>query len=339
MIESPFLPGTNIQYAWDATSLELFKSCPRLYYYTMICGWQGRGDSVHLRFGIEYHEALQNYDKSLAAGIRHDDALHDVVRALLVATGDWWSDEELGDMRGSASKKTRASLVRTVIWHLEKFKDDPAKTFIKEDGSAAVEQSFRWELDWGPQSTFQTVIGGRVSQEVGPYDGTDTYEFKQHYILCGHLDRIVSFANELYVMDYKTTSYAPTSWFFDKFDPHNQMSMYSLAAKVVLNAPIKGVIISGAKINEETTDFGRGITSRSDAQIQEWIDDLHYWFTLAEQCALADRWPQNDTSCDRYGGCKFRGVCSKSPQVRERFLEADFVKLPKEERWNPLKSR
>src|SRR5580704_18013074 len=140
---SPYLPGTKIQYAYDSTSLGALKTCPRYYQYTMLDGWVTRDDSVHLRFGIEYHHALQDYDLSRASGIDHTDAVHDVVREILVRISDWAPDHKT---------KTRSSLVRTVIWYLDKFKDDPAKTFILSDGKPAVEQSFRFELDFGPNA-------------------------------------------------------------------------------------------------------------------------------------------------------------------------------------------
>jgi PD-(D/E)XK nuclease superfamily len=320
-VESPYLQGTNIRFAWDSTSLEMFKACPRLYYYTLICGWQPKGENVHLRFGNLYHKAMQNYDLSLAAGIKPNEAVFDVVKRLLEESEDWWTDHELAEMRGSARNKTRTNLVKMVVWRFEKYKDDAAKTYIRKDGDAAVEQTFQFDLDWGPQST------------------------DVHYLLCGHLDKIVDYAGELYVMDYKTSFMPLSKWFFEKFEPHNQMTMYSLAAKVVLEAPVKGVIIEAAHIeepqkkNETGIQFARDITTRTSAQLDEWVKDLRYWLGYAEQCAIDDHWPLNDTSCDRFGGCKFRGVCSKSPQVRERFLEADFIKLDKEDIWNPLKNR
>src|SRR6266436_1361263 len=85
---------TNIQYAWDSTSLGWLKICPRLYQYQMIEGWQSHEESVHLRFGIEYHRALQDYDLSRAAGIPHDDSVHDVVKALLERTAEWRPDHK-----------------------------------------------------------------------------------------------------------------------------------------------------------------------------------------------------------------------------------------------------
>src|ERR1700679_1091499 len=108
--QSPFLSGTKIQSAWDSTSLGMLKTCPRLYYYQMIEGWSPPGESVHLRFGQEYHHALQDYDLSRAAGITHNDAVHDTIRELLLRTGDFDPDHKV---------KTRTSLVRSVIWYLD----------------------------------------------------------------------------------------------------------------------------------------------------------------------------------------------------------------------------
>ena len=52
-VRSPFLPGTQIMYAWDSTALGLLKTCPRLYQYTIIEGWGSRDESIHLH-GVVY---------------------------------------------------------------------------------------------------------------------------------------------------------------------------------------------------------------------------------------------------------------------------------------------
>ncbi len=320
--QSPFLPGTSIQYAWDSTSLGYLKTCPRLYQYEMLEGWRNREESVHLRFGIEYHHALQDYDLEIAASIRHDDAVHDVVRELLIRTQDFNPDHKT---------KTRESLVRTVIWYLDNYRDDPAETLILSDGKPAVEQSFRFELDYGPSRKNPREYG------ASPMDTANG--LVQPYVLCGHLDKIVRYNDELFVMDHKTTTFEPSNYYFSKYEPDNQMSLYTLAAKVVLDAPVRGVIIDAAQVKDTWSRFGRGFTFRTPDQLEEWLNDLRYWLTLAEQYATAGRWPQNDTACDKFGGCRFRDICSKSPAVRERFLEGNFNKLGEEERWNPLKAR
>lgn len=310
---SPFLPGTCIQYAWDSTSLGYLKTCPRLYQYIMLDGWSGKGDNIHIKFGQLVHLAFQTYDILRAEGTDHEDALRKTVHETLIASFGWEVDEDTK----AGHYKNRYSLIRVVIDYLDQFQDDPAKTFIMKDGKPAVELSFRFALDWGP-----------------PSESID-----QQYLLCGHLDRVVDYLGNLYDMDYKTTLTTPGSYYFDQYAPHNQMTLYTLASKVVLDAPIKGVIINAIQILVDSTKVVRGMTYRTPDQLDEWMADLRYWLELSVFYAQNDYWPQNDTACDKYGGCPFRGVCSKSPSVREKFLKTDFIKLPEGERWNPLKPR
>jgi len=325
-VQSPFLPGTKIQFAIDSTSLGYLKTCPRLYEYIMIEGWSPKDDSVHLRFGIEYHKALEEYDAYKLKGSNHDDALAECIRLLLHRVRDW----DVDTSHRPGNYKNPRSIVQLVIDYLDHYKDDPAVTVIREDGTPATELSFRFELDWGPQ--YNDIPTGDGSEQSMPVS--------QPYLLCGHLDRVVDFNGSIFVMDHKTTTSALSSYFMDQWSPSNQMTLYSIAAQVILKATIKGVIIDGAQVLiEKPNAFARGFTFRTPDQLTEWLADLRYWLTMAENYATMSYWPMNDTSCDKFGGCKFRNVCSKDPAVRERFLEADFVKLPEEERWNPLMTR
>lgn len=308
---SPFLPGTNIQYAWDSTSLGYLKTCPRLYQYIMIEGWTGKGESIHLRFGSEYHKALEEYDIARAEGMNHEEALYHTVKELLVRTSDYRPPDDDGT-RGERLK-TKEALFRTVIWYLDQFKDDPAKTLILEDGKPAVELSFQFDLDWGP--------GNNSSQP---------------YVLCGHLDKVVEYMDSLFVKDIKTTTSTPSAYYFNSFDPNNQMTLYTLASQIILGSPVKGVMIDAAQVLTNSSAFARGFTYRTPDQLDEFIKDLEYWLNIAETYAEANYWPMNEMSCDKYGGCRFRDICSKSPSVREQFLKSSFEKG---EKWNPLKIR
>lgn len=317
---SPFLPGTNIQFAWDSTSLGYLKTCPRLYQYIMIDGWGIRDESIHLRFGIEYHSALQDYAVARAQGEKHEDAIRHSVRLLQSRVYNWSPDRN----SRAGKYKNRETIVGLVIDYLDHFVDDPASTFILADGTPAVELSFRFELDWGP---------GWEAYE----DGT---EKPQPYLLCGHLDRVVDYADDLYVMDRKTSMSTLSSYYFNQWSPSNQMTLYTLAGKVMLSSPIKGVIIDAAQVLlEKPNAFQRGFTYRTDDQLDEWLVDLRYWLHTAETYATNGYWPQNDTSCDKFGGCKFREVCSRSPKVRDQYLKSEFDQLELQDRWNPLRAR
>src|SRR5262245_30370351 len=298
-VPSPFLAGTNIQYAWDATSLELLKRCPQLYKYKMIDGWQSADEDIHLRWGQEYHKALEEYELLKADQLGHDECVFHVIKELLLRTENWKPEHKF---------KNKPFLVRSVIRYLDKFRDDTAKTLTLPSGKPAVEVSFMFELNYGP--TEQTK-----------------------YVLCGHLDRVVDYNSEVFFMDRKTSSYSLNmNW----YHPHNQMSLYTIACKVVFNTVIKGGIIDHMTIQVNDSKPERGFTHRTNDEMDEWLSELEDWLDLAKHYAEQNYWPKNDTACDKYGGCRFREICSKSPGVRERFLRSEFKQV---EIWNPLKPR
>ena len=307
---SPFsAPG--VQWAWDSTSLGTFKDCPRKYFYTLVMGYRARGESVHLTFGIHYHHGLEYYDKLRAEGQDHEDALREVVFDLMCRTWTRESDEDEGRPWTTDHTKNRETLLRSVVWYIEYFRDDPAKTLILSNGRPAVELTFRFEVDDG-------------------------------LVLSGHLDRVVEFADGIYVMDRKTTGSTVGAYYFERYEPDNQMSLYSLAAQVVYQTPVRGVIIDAAQIAVGFTRFARGMTYRTPDQLQEWLTFTKQWVAQAQAMGHAMTtetdhrpWPMNDKSCHDYGGCPFRKVCSRSPSVRQQILESDY----EVSHWNPLESR
>lgn len=313
MSDSPFLaPGK--QFAWDSTSLGLLKECPRKYYYTLIEGWRSPHASVHLRFGLEYHAALEHFDKLRADGVEFEEAVARVVHELLVET---WEHEQVeyegttGPQPGTGApwspdhtSKNRFTLLRSVIWYLDEFRNDAARTVILANGKPAVELSFKFEVDGG-------------------------------LLLCGHLDRLVDYQGGVYVMDRKTAGTTLTAHYFDQYTPDNQMSLYTIAGQVIFNSPIRGVLIDAAQIAVGFTRFARGVTYRTPSQLDEWLDAFYSYVKIAWGYAEADFWPMNDKNCHQYGGCVFRRVCSRDPSVRQQMLEADFVKRE----WNPLQVR
>lgn len=297
------------QFAWDATSLELAMECPRKYFYVMRKGWRKRAPNVHLFFGGLIASAFEHYHKRrILEGKSHDQALEGVVMEALEATwidgAPWHSDH---------NAKTRENLIRTIVWYLEEFKDDPLRTVVLKNGEPAVEQSFRLP----------------VSDDV---------------IFCGHLDRLVEQDGDQYATDNKTTGYTITDQFFRQFDLSCQMSMYTFAGKAILSSPIKGVIIDAAQIAVGFSRFVRGYTFRTKSQLDDWFRDTMHWIKIIWRYAELDsehgedenHWPKNTTSCDRYSGCQFRAICAQSPENRLQFLKADFEQQPT---WDPMTPR
>ncbi len=189
--------------------------------------------------------------------------------------------------------KTRGNLIRSIVWYIDHFAEDTMPIIQLSDGPA-VELSFTLEVDDG-------------------------------LVFSGHLDRLVTYGEDPYVMDQKTTGSTITPRFFEQFKPDTQMSMYSFAGKMILGTPVKGVIIDGAQIAVGFTRFERGFTFRTDGELNEWYDSAMYHIEQARNATREMNFPMNTASCGNYGGCPFRSVCARSPEHRRQFLKADFV--------------
>lgn len=316
---SPF-DDSGVQYAWDSTSLGLMKTCPRKYQLSMVLNWQSKRKSHHLLFGIYYHSAIERYLKLMAAPNieapedfsredRHEAAVRLSIRQALIDSVGYEPglDSKTGNQK---TDKTRQNLIRSLIWYFDHYGlRDPCAPVLLSDGRPAVELSFRFQI------------------------GFDL-------MLAGHLDQIVHFGEYQYVLDHKTTSSTVTGasarYYFSGFAPDNQMSLYSLGASVAFHTPVKGVIIDAAQIAVGFTAFGRDFTHRSPAQLDEFLSGVYAYRRAAETYHRNGFWPMNETACGNYGGCEFRDICSKSPQVRDRFLLTEFTQ---DKPWNPLEPR
>lgn len=260
-------PG--LQIAWDSTSLGTLKECPRKYQYSIMLGRQPRELSVHLAFGLYYHAALEWYDHEKSKGLSHQQAFASTIRKTLSLTWDsarkrpWISDDKY---------KNRLTLLRSVVWYLDQFSSDTVKTIQLSNGKPAVELSFRLNLGYKAPSG-------------------------EEYMICGHIDRLVSFNDQPYVLDRKTTKSTLSPDFFSKFSPDNQMSTYAFAAKIIYNTPAQGLIIDAAQIGITFTRFQRGLVARTAEQLEDWYGDTLTWIAMAEQFARSQYWPQNDKSC------------------------------------------
>lgn len=342
----------KLQISWDSTSLGALKKCPRLYQLSIVEGWRptprpGSPGNIHFRYGILYHRALEVYDHKKSDGLDHEEAVIETVIDLVHgcmdwedlvdkeaaerATGDghhvrktteaggwqrligvWNPNDQLDEDKAAKNAKTIPNLFRSVVWYLDRFGDhDPIETIQLANGRPAVELSFRFDAGFTTGSTGEPIM------------------------LSGHLDRAGMFAGLGHVVDRKTSSSTLGQYYFDQFNPHNQMTLYSIAGRIVTNTPIKGVIIDAAHIAKGFTAFARGITTRTEGQLEEWISDFKFYVALAERFATSEYWPMNDTACNDYGGCTFRGICSKDPAVRLAYLKSKFHI----EKWDPLKVR
>lgn len=293
---NPF-DADGLQWLWSAHSIGLAETCLRKYQYAKIEGWTPRKKSVHLLFGGWYADAIETYHNLVAHGADHDDAVHFVVQTAMAAT---WIDGAPWDSEHNL--KNRETLIRSIVWYLEEWKDDPASTIILATGEPAAELNFKLDLDNG-------------------------------MVLRGKFDRICEYAGDPYIMDQKTTGASVGQHYFNQWTPDIQMSTYAFAGEATWNIPVRGVILDVASVAVGFTRFERGFIHRSKASLQEWFEQSMITIERARAATRERVFPMNRTACNNYGGCTFKEICARSPEVRPNFLKGDFVQAKPEEGW------
>lgn len=292
----------GLQYVWNSHSLSSWLKCPRYYQYTVIEGYRGR--NTHFEFGGWYAGALQTFYTARAAGADREEAIRAAVRFALIESWNHDRDPEGVRIPGTGAPwdsahnlKDRGTLIRTIVWYFEEFKTDlPVLTF---NGAPAVELRVSLEIDDG-------------------------------LILAGTLDRVVTYDDSPWVMDQKTTGTTITPRYFEQWKPNTQMSTYTFLGNATFAESVRGVVIDAAQIAVGFTRFTRGTTARTNGELEEWYDGAMSAFHAARAATREQRFPMNPESCHNYGGCAFRQICSRSPEVRKNFLAAAFTQQKKE---------
>ena len=304
--------SSGIQHAWDATCVSAFEKCPRYYQLAYLEGWKPETVSHHLVFGGVYASALEQFHKLVSQGQSRDEATYAVVRLALIETWEHDRDEEGERVPNTGEpwislddKKNRETLIRTIVWYLDEFTEDPITPIILDTGEAAAEFSFSLPLD-------------------------------DDILYCGHMDLPVNYANQPYVMDQKTTAGNVGSYYFNQFCPDVQMGGYTWAGRQIFGIPVKGVIIDVAQIAVGFSRFTRGFVHYSEPLLAEWYTQTLATIHTAREATDAGEFRMNRASCGNYGGCEFRKVCSRAPQHRDGILRAEFKQG---KRWDPLERR
>lgn len=320
--DSPFLPNSQVQFAWDSVSLTSILACPRRYQYQIVEGYvpSKPGFAIALTFGILFHRGLEFYHVEKAAGKAHDRAVEDAMSRLLadpmtatlptdvdVEEADASADpDDDGITSRNAKVRTRYHLLRSLVWYLEHYRDDPCETFILPSGKAAVELSFRIPVDLP--------------------------DFNHPVVLCGHLDRVARFNDHLYVVDYKTTKSLSTQ-FFETFNLSHQLTGYTVAGNVILPETCRGAMIDGIGLLIGSVKFSRAPSPRTPGQIKDYFHTLAHAQQLANSFAAAGYYPMNTSACYF---CDFKSICAQPPEYREKYLKLHFTPG---KGWNPLSNR
>jgi hypothetical protein len=283
-----FHPEEGYQIIFDSSSLATAWQCLQLYKLEVIDRWRLKRANTAANFGKMVHAGLEFYDHAIV-GLPHEEAALDTIRYCMEQA------HLLADSEDNA--RTPQTFVRAVAWYMEKFKNDPLATLLLENGEPAVEVRFELPIADTP------------------------------YRISGRVDRLGTIGKALWVLDRKTTKKALGPRYWEEFQPGVQVSTYFWAFKKMGLEP-QGVMIDACQTLVNGTRWQRQAFELHDSVAEEFEDELRYIVERIDNAHTNGHWVRNRAVCNLYGGCRFRSVCNAMPHMRQRYLDADYQKVP-----------
>lgn len=107
----------------------------------------------------------------------------------------------------------------------------------------------------------------------------------------------------------------------------NQFTLYSYATGIP-DVLINRVGFQKTLAPEER--FQRQNLHYTNYQIEHWKENTIWWAKYYYFCLKNNSWPENRTSCDKFGGCQFDKICkSATEEGRENMITSNFIVGPK----------
>lgn len=304
----------------DNFMLQMHQTCPAKYDLRINNNWTMRRKSAALGFGGALHAGLARwYSLSPSPSVqgnrnRLDLSISDIERS-------WPVEHPIDDFRSLGKCKD------VMMDYASQYPSESFKVLGLEEGKPMVEQTFT--LMTGLYlSCFACGVDAGTPKEgdaanICPNcnDPLEPIEYG------GIFDTLVDFSSQIFILEHKSTSVMGSTYFL-QFRPNNQVTGYVWGASGLSGRRVSGTIVNAIGVYKASaTKFERHITTRSPADIAEWLKNVK---AVAEEIQHHKRtgfWPMRTAACTIYGTCEFHNVHTLTTQIeREARLTNDYVK-------------
>lgn len=277
--------------------------CGRKFNLAHVQRWTSKGGdkSIHLVAGGAFAKGLEVARLAYMNGEDPERCLELGTNALI---------EEYGDAEcPETESKTLDRMVGALEYYFSEYPlaDDPARIAVIA-GVPAVEWRFALPL---------------------PFTNPDT---GQPLLYAGRTDMICEFAGGLYAEDDKTTKALGAKW-ANQWELRSQFVGYAWAARE-LGLRLQGTLVRGVSILKTKYETAQAIINQPDWKIDEWVEHRNALIGNAIAAYTEHKYwePALDDTCNEYGGCTFKPICSVAPERRINWLNTSY----EESTWNPL---
>lgn len=291
----------------DNFALTMFQSCPAKYFLRIKEDWTSRRKAAALGFGGALHEGLKEWHSG-----------HGPEAALRAIDKAWPDNLPIDDWR------TKGKCLTTMAEYIKRY---PKESFTIVGAPAAPLVEVGFTIDTGLFLFCHTC-------------GSDFFRKEDEEPICqncrlpyepieygGIFDGLIEFSGSVYVLEHKSTSQLG-QYYFNQFRPNNQITGYVWAAQKLSGRKVGGAIVNAIGVYKASaTKFERQITTRSDAEIAEWLRHVQHTCFAIKQAERSGVWPMHTPACTYYGRCEFYDVHSLPLEdERQRMLEMAYVR-------------
>ena len=275
----------------DATKIQTYMACPRLYFYEYVLGWRNELPSLHLEFGTAWHLAME---QMLTHGLNAEACL----AAYEAFANHYRQHFDMTWDEGNAPK-IPANVLRALPQYCVHYKEedkDLEVLHIEVAGSVPIDadKHIYFKTDTicrGPEGIFslEHKTGSRFST-------TWANQWRQKM-------QVGVYTHVLYSMYDES----------DVFGVKINGAFFSNPPKIKKD----GNPYAGARDNE----FMRLPLRRSLESMDSWLVEVNHWYdsiqddfsklaSVKESDDVMKAFPRNTESCTRYGQCPFLDYCS-----------------------------
>jgi len=285
----------NDKNSFDNFALDLFRTCPRKYFWRIEKGYTPREPSPPLLWGQMWHLALQSYyEMKMKNG--DPEVAHDVAISLVQEKYDSvcrpWDDK----------RRTKDMLLKALDAYIQLFGNEPYKP-------SQVEVGFAIELA-------RTIYTGRIDLILVDVNGSPiVVDFKHTSMYIG------SAYLKQFELDNQITGYslACMELMGLKNPPDCILRIAGLSQKDVLT---KGPLIVGQMV------------ARGHKQIVEFKQDVFMLARNINNCMIEEVWPKYTISCTKWNTiCPYFDLCwlGLDKEDAEKIFDVSFWEPYKEE--------
>jgi hypothetical protein len=295
----------------DATKVQAYMDCPRMYFYEYILGWRPTTPNIHLEFGKAWHLAMEHM---LLCHHRDGEYTNTTIIEAWELLNNHYRSKFPLDMDAVYAPKNPEYALKALSQYAQMYKDEKFETIYTE-------------------------IAGSVPISYNAEGKPVLLHFR--------MDSILRDPMGIKSREHKTGSTLNRQW-SDQWALSMQTGVYNHVLHCLFpREEVWGVEINGTFFGKKDIKFQRVPARRTTKamnvwlwNVNQWVDsilaDIYHLGIASDEDEILPCFRMNTQSCTKYFGCRYHDFCMAWPNpLRNLDRLPEGMKI---EFWNPMEA-